>query len=291
MDLREIQRLHAQFAPDSMTIDLPRQIAALPAPTDLASESTSTNLSARLAKITPVIRRGVIAAAIAAFVGMAGMGAATLYRSIGVGAGPQKPVGKVVEKHNAQAVQSAATSEPDLRTIDAAPARPVAAAPILSASDFTGTASVGLTADQFRNSLSVRATGNPSNASDVKPAPAVSNEAQRAAVSPIRQLRRAPENSQAAAAPQAPAAQPESEAAAAGPAHSVSQPSTTTMPAATADHRASSASATARTHGYRRPSARARDEQSPTENDVPAAASNKKPAPANRAGANEVQMF
>ncbi len=38
MDIQEIQRLHAQFAPDSMVIDLPRQLAALPAPGDLTAD-------------------------------------------------------------------------------------------------------------------------------------------------------------------------------------------------------------------------------------------------------------
>src|SRR4051812_40071377 len=82
MDLRDIQRLHAQFAPDSMTIDLPRQIAALPAPADATAEAKSPAIKLRLPKGTPVIRRSVIAVAIAAVVAMAGMGAASLYKSL-----------------------------------------------------------------------------------------------------------------------------------------------------------------------------------------------------------------
>src|SRR6516225_8856023 len=80
MDMREIQRLHAQFAPDSMVIDLPRQIAALPAPGDFSAEPKG-NARARWTKAGPVVRRAVIAAAAAAVVGMAGMGAASLYTS------------------------------------------------------------------------------------------------------------------------------------------------------------------------------------------------------------------
>ena len=56
MDLREIQRLHAQFAPDSMTIDLPRQIAALPAPAAFESGSKSSTLTSRITRTGPVLR-------------------------------------------------------------------------------------------------------------------------------------------------------------------------------------------------------------------------------------------
>lgn len=284
MDLREIQRLHAQFAPDSMTIDLPRQIAALPAPADFSTEEASTKLRTRLAKTTPVIRRCVIAAAIAAVVGMAGMGAATLYRSTGTGTDSHKAIELARKKQGAEAAQPAAQSEAAVRAIDAAPARPVAAAPMLSANNLAGATNVGLTADQFRNSLGTSG-GTSIDTNIVEAAPAASNEAQRAAVSPIRQTRRESETSQASA-PQAVSAQPGFRPLA----NAAAQQTSTTAPSAAADAGASSASSTGRTHNTPRHVARARDGQ-PAESDAPSAVSNKKPASANRAGANEVQMF
>lgn len=292
MDLREIQKLHAQFPPDSMTIDLPRQIAALPAPAVFESDGKSSNLTSRMTKTGPVLRSCSKPLLIALVVAMAGVGAARIWHAVGAGAVQQKSsVEKAGLEKSDKTTPSVVAGEPAVRPIDASPARPVAAAPMLSASDLGGAPTVGLTADQFRNSLGTNPTSSSGNSTVGKPASAASNEAQLAAVSPIRQSRRDSESAHAPAAPNAAAAQPESKPTGPITAQSVAQPSpTTTAPAAVTDHGASSVAVPTRTHSYRHHVSRPRDEQS-TEGDAQSAASNKKPAPANRAGANEVQMF
>ncbi|SAL50398.1 hypothetical protein AWB70_04054 [Caballeronia cordobensis] len=268
MDLREIQRLHAQFAPDSMTIDLPRQIAALPAPADLTADAKTPTLRLRLPKAAPVARRGVVAVAIAAVVAMAGMGAASLYKSVGA------PSAHEVKKTDAQPQSNGserpATEEPATRPIDAEPPHPVALAPMLTGRDVAAASPIGLTADQFKNSLGTT-SGPPASAAANKSVPPLSNDVQRAAASPIHQTRR--EAELAGQAPTQPASVPAAQAAA--------QPA--------ADEQASQQhAAPARTHSYRHRS-HSRDEQV-SDGDTGSAAS-KKSAPANRGGANEVQMF
>ncbi|SAK81928.1 hypothetical protein AWB78_03967 [Caballeronia calidae] len=273
MDLREIQRLHAQFAPDSMTIDLPRQIAALPAPADLTANAKTTTLKVRLPKAVPVARRSLVAVAIAAVVAMAGMGAASLYKS--VGAPSAHDVKKTAAQPQSNGSERPATEGPAVATatrpIDAEPPHPVALAPMLTGKDVTAASPVGLTADQFKNSLST--TGGPAaSAASTKAIPPVSNDEQRAAASPIHQARREPEvTSQASTKP----------ATSVTPAQAAAQPA--------AEEQASQQhAAPARTHRYRHRS-HSRDEQV-SDGDTGSAAS-KKSAPANRGGANEVQMF
>ncbi|WP_250537079.1 hypothetical protein [Caballeronia sp. AZ10_KS36] len=269
MDLREIQRLHAQFAPDSMTIDLPRQIAALPAPTDLTADAKTPTLRLRLPKAAPVARRSVVAIAIAAVVAMAGMGAASLYKS--VGAPSAHEVKKTAAQPQSNGSERPATEKPATRPIDAEPPHPVALAPMLTGKDVAAAPPIGLTADQFKNSLGT--TGGPAaSATANKSAPPLSNDVQRAAASPIHQARR--EAELASQAPTQPVASVPAAQAAAQPA---------------ADEQASQQhAAPARTHNYRHRS-HSRDEQV-SDGDTGSAAS-KKSAPANRGGANEVQMF
>ncbi|WP_250441925.1 hypothetical protein [Caballeronia sp. AZ1_KS37] len=272
MDLREIQRLHAQFAPDSMTIDLPRQIAALPAPADLTADAKTPTLRLRLPKAAPVARRSVVAVAIAAVVAMAGMGAASLYKS--VGAPSAHEVKKTASQPQSNGSERPATEEPATRPIDAEPPHPVALAPMLTGKDVAAASPIGLTADQFKNSLGTTSGPAASAASTaaIKAVPPVSNSVQRAAASPIHQARR-----EAEVASQAPT-QP---VASVPPAQAVTQPA--------ADEQASQQhAAPARTHSYRHRS-HSRDEQV-SDGDTGSAAS-KKSAPANRGGANEVQMF
>jgi hypothetical protein len=273
MDLREIQRLHAQFAPDSMTIDLPRQIAALPAPANVTADARTPTLKVRLPKAVPVARRSLVAVAIAAVVAMAGMGAASLYKS--VGAPSLHDVKKTVAQTQSDQNEPAATvGQPVVaatRPIDAEPPHPVALPPTLTGKDVAPAASIGLTADQFKSSLGT-ANGPAASAAATKATPAVSNDDQRAAASPIHQARRETEPaSQASPKP----------AASVTPAQPAAQPSTE-------EHAPQQSAAPTRAHSYRRRS-HSRDEQ--VNDGDTASAINKKSAPANRAGANEVQMF
>ncbi|BCQ30344.1 hypothetical protein NK8_85350 (plasmid) [Caballeronia sp. NK8] len=271
MDLREIQRLHAQFTPDSMTIDLPRQIAALPAPANLTADTRTPTIKVRLPKALPVARRSLVAVAIAAVVAMAGMGAASLYKS--VGATSSHDVKKTVAQTQSDQNEPAATEGLPVvaatRPIDAEPPHPVALPPTLKGKDVAPAASIGLTADQFKSSLG---TTNEASAAATKATPAVSNDDQRAAASPIHQARRETE----------PASQaPTNPAASVTPAQPAAQPSTE-------EHALQQNAAPTRAHSYRHRS-HSRDEQ--VNDGDTASAINKKSAFANRAGANEVQMF
>jgi hypothetical protein len=239
----------------------------------------------RLPKAAPIVRRSLIAVAIAAVVGMAGMGAASLYKSVS-----QAPV------HKSNVTAAPAQSDTGLREateetphavatrpIDAAPAHPVALAPMLTGKDVAPTAPIGLTADQFKNSLGSTG-GQPASVSTAKPTASLPNDEQPAAASPIHQTRGEPEASRQASKPTTAAVAATSAPAAAttAPNQSVPQPPTTD------DHASSSSAAPARTHSYRHHS-RSREEHSGDSEEVSAAT--KKPASANRAGANEVQMF
>jgi len=285
MDLRDIQRLHAQFAPDLMTIDLPRQIAALPAPADLAAQDKAPSMKVRLPKAAPTARQTLVAVAIAAVVGMAGIGAASLYKSFGA------PSVHSAARSDSGAGKLAGTeqpSAPSTRPIDAEPPHPVAMAPMLTAKDLAPSG-VGLTADQFRNSLGSNAPAV--GATPAKSAP-VSTEEQRAAASPIHQARR---DADADAAQQRAANSPAMKAAAPAAQSAAQQPTTSTTtatPAATTqatDGATTETSTPSHSRSYGHHVKRARDEQT-TDSDG-AAASNKKAAPATRGGSNEVQMF
>ncbi|SAL07670.1 hypothetical protein AWB81_08220 [Caballeronia arationis] len=273
MDLREIQRLHAQFAPNSMTIDLQRQLTALPAPANLTAHARTPTRKVRLPKVVPVARRSVVAVAIAAMVAMAGMGAASLYKSVGAPSShsPKKTVAQPQPDQSQRAATEGQPVAAATRQIDAEPPHPVALAPTLTGKDVAPASSIGLTADQFKNSLGT--TGGPSaSVAATKPPPAVSNDEQRAAASPIHQARRETE-----AATQA----------SYKPATSVTPAQPPAQPAAD-EHASQQNVAPTRTHSYRHRS-HSRDEQV-SDGDTGSGTS-KKSAPANRAGSNEVQMF
>jgi hypothetical protein len=291
MDMREIQRLHAQFAPDSMVIDLPRQIAALPAPGEF-SKDPAPSARARWRKAGPLARRSVISVAVAVIVGMAGMGAATVYKTWRAGH-QTGPVATQPQK-SANQTTSAIDNEPAplYKEINAAPARPVQAAPALSASDFANAASLGLTADQFRSSMKT-----PTRSVTAAVSPPLTAEAERAATSPIH--RAGSNREQPTAAPQpAPAPAPVASAAS-NAAMSVSAvaaaPKTAPVTAAATQPATATAAAPAPTtsaaetakpaHPVRRHISRPRAE-APSEPDTPA-----KPAAPTRAGSTEVQMF
>jgi hypothetical protein len=281
MDLRDIQRLHAQFAPDSMTIDLPRQVAALPAPADLTAEVKAAAIKLRLPKSAPVVRRSVVAVAIAAVVAMAGVGAASLYKSLHA-TSARSASGQPTLEAQADAPKDekkeSRLSHATLRPVDAEPPRPPTIAPMLTAKDLAPAAPMGLTADQFKRSMGTSSGPAVSAAAPAtKPASALSNEDQRAAASPIRQSHR--ENEAPAHAVIKPTARAPMASAAPGP--SVAQ-------ATAQDHTSPTSSAEpAKSHGRRH--SRSREEQI-RDGDATSAAS-KKPASVSRAGANEVQMF
>ncbi|MCE4547709.1 hypothetical protein [Caballeronia sp. PC1] len=270
-----------------MTIDLPRQIAALPAPADLAAQDKAPSMKVRLPKAAPTACQTLVAVAIAAVVGMAGIGAASLYKSFGA------PSVHSAARSDSGAGKLAGTeqpSAPSTRPIDAEPPHPVAVAPMLTAKDLAPSG-VGLTADQFRNSLGSNAPAV--GATPAKSAP-VSTEEQRAAASPIHQSRR-DADAEADAAQQRAANSPAMKAAAPAAQSAAQQPTTsatTATPAVTTqatDGATTETSTPSHSHSYRHHAKRARDEQT-TESDG-AAASIKKAAPATRGGSNEVQMF
>jgi hypothetical protein len=187
MDLRDIQRLHAQFAPDMLTIDLPRQIAALPAPANMALNDVSPTMRRRWTQTGPIVRGSIIAVAVAALVGMAGMGAATLYRTLSHLPAPVSADALTKPPLTSPAATPAAApvSHADkLKEIDATPAQPLINAQGLNSSDITGTSALGMTAEQFRKSLK---TGTPpAQPLIASPTTApLTAESERAAASPI----------------------------------------------------------------------------------------------------------
>ena len=184
MDLREVQRLHAQFAPDAVTIDLPAQIAALPGTKGLGREEAA-GAAERWAKAGPVFRRCVIAVVAATVVGSVGVGAAVLYKTYQSGhvlaSAPASSSSDPQADARQEGVKTAPPPLAPLREIDAAEPRPVAASPELRQGDLTGSMPEGLTADQFRRNLGTRAP-SPTQ----PPQAVVSTDEQRAMVSPIR---------------------------------------------------------------------------------------------------------
>jgi hypothetical protein len=185
MDLRDIQRLHAQFAPDMTTIDLPRQIAALPAPAHIGGHNVTPTMRRRWAQTGPLVRLTILAAAAAVVVGMAGMGAATIYKAL---SSSQKstPVSATARANTQVTLPTtkAGANAKQVKEIDAAAAQPVMNAPGLTSSDLTGASMLGLTTDQFRKSL--KASRTSTQAATSAPAPVqLTGESERAALSPI----------------------------------------------------------------------------------------------------------
>jgi hypothetical protein len=181
MDLREIQRLHAQFAPDTVTIDLTGQIAALPSPASERREP-SYGVGKRWSNAGPLVRRCTISLVAAAVLASAGVGAAVLYRSFQSYNGPSRvaSVNDVRGELPTAHLDSSPKSSAKLREIDAAEPAQISAAPILTASDLAGTMPLGLTSDQFRHNV-----GSHSAPAQASQSPGSSDE-QRAMVSPIR---------------------------------------------------------------------------------------------------------
>jgi hypothetical protein len=278
-----------------MVIDLPRQIAALPAPGDF-SASPAPTVRTRWMKAGPVARGTVISLAVAAVLGMAGMGAASLYTTLR-GGHQAAPIAAPSQKLQSSATP-AVTGEPtpSAMEVNAAPAHPVRGAPALGASEFAPATSLGLTADQFRDSM--KAPPRPGAAAA---GPALNSDAERAAASPIH--RAGGNREQTTVAPQpTPAPTPVAKAGSNTAATVAAQTAVAPKLAAVATTSAQPAPAPAApapfaaaatpaaepatpAHPVRRHISHPRIEQ-PAESDTPT-----KPTAATRAGSTEVQMF
>ncbi|MDR5826092.1 hypothetical protein [Caballeronia sp. LZ043] len=283
MELREIQRLHAKYAPDAMTIDLPRQIAALPAPVSVEADTGASRLTSRLSRTRPLLRRCTKPVAIAVLIALAGVGAGRIYHAVGTNSASQPNREEVKARAREKGIQPIPKSEPAVRPIHASPAQPTVGAPPLSASDL-GAPEIGLTADQFRDSLHAPTAIAPA----AKAAAASSNESALAAASPIRQTHHELNGARQAAT--APTNLAQASAPVQAPATMATTNSTQAAPPSVIDRAAPSIDVPARQHGSKHHTQRARDDQSGGSDAAPAT-SNKKPASARRAGSNEVQMF
>ncbi|BCG05552.1 hypothetical protein PPGU19_101200 (plasmid) [Paraburkholderia sp. PGU19] len=234
-------------------------------------------------------------------VAMAGMGAASLYKNLAArhGSATTAPTTTEDASRKGDALNAAPANQeaPAYREVNATPPHPVIAAPALSASDFASARSLGLTADQFRDSL--KAPARSAQAATAGAAPALTSEAQLAAVSPIHRAGSSREATAAAQQPASPSpaapAQPVAVARPVVPAQSATQPAqgaaTTAQAPATAAQTAPAlqpaqpAQAAKPARATRHHISRPRTEQS--------AESNKDASPSaeNRAGSAEVKLF
>jgi len=310
MDLRDIQRLHAQFSTEPFTIDLPARIAALPAPEKLTRATPDADRR-KWPSLKPAIRRSCVALAVAAVVAAAGVGSASLYKSWNAGMpAAAEPVASTNASSGVHATAPAASKVPDaqpatvIREIDASPSQPVDMTPPMDAGSRGIPMSQGLTAEQFRQAVASRAPETTRTA-----APTVSNDEQRAIISPIRRpwaARTAEvkpvqpivvDDPDRAHAPQPSATQPApvapvtvnpvlstSIATASLRPHTAPAPATGQPTAAPGDTPAATVKpARQPTHHSIKPRA------APSEPPTPAP--DKSPSPPARAGSNEVQMF
>jgi hypothetical protein len=294
MDLRDIQRLHAQFSTEPFTIDLPARIAALPAPEKIARESPDTGRS-RWSSLKPGFKRSCIALATAALVATAGVGSASLYKSWHADKpAPAAPTASAPASSGTDAQPAAA-----IREIDASPSRPVAMTPPMDAANRG--APEGLTAEQFRQAVASRPLETTRSA-----VPTMSSDEQRAINSPIRRATTArtaevkpvqgaaPEGAERAHTPQPVA--PQSTPVAPVAVNPVASSSIATAPLAAAVP--STPQPTARPADA--PEATVKPVRQPTQHALkPRAAPSEPSSPAPekspslpaRAGSNEVQMF
>jgi hypothetical protein len=157
MDLRDIQRLHEQFATHPVTIDLAAQIAALPAPSKAGNVQVLA-VRSRWKRAEPVARRCAIAGALAGAVAVAGIGSGALYRAhLNDESGARKMVDAMaMPKLAARPTvlpRHAITDAGGDKEIDATPARTLGGSMLLNSSEFAGRAPPALTADEFRQSV------------------------------------------------------------------------------------------------------------------------------------------
>ena len=294
MDLRDIQRLHAQFSTEPFTIDLPARIAALPAPEKIAREAPDTGRS-RWSSLKPAFKRSCIALATAALVATAGVGSASLYKSWHADKpAPAAPTASAPASSGTDAQPAAA-----IREIDASPSRPVAMTPPMDA--VNRGVPEGLTAEQFRQAVASRPLETTRSA-----VPTMSSDEQRAINSPIRRATTAraaevkpvqgaaPEDAERAHIPQPVA--PQSTPVVPVAVNPVANSSIATAPLAAAVP--STPQPTARP--AEAPEATVKPVRQPTQralkpraalSEPSSPAPEKSPSPPARAGSNEVQMF
>jgi hypothetical protein len=185
MDLRDIQRLHAQFSTEPFTIDLPSRIAALPAPEKIARKESAT-ARRKWSRLEPLFKRSLIALGTAALVAAAGVGAASLYKSWHAAtAATPTPSGNAPSGGSATAAAASKATDAReagaVREIEASPSRPVAMQPPPDAGSRSAAIPPGLTAEQFRQAVASRSPDVTRSA-----APTMSSDEQRATNSPIR---------------------------------------------------------------------------------------------------------
>lgn len=297
MDLRDIQRLHAQFS-EPFTIDLPARIAALPAPEKITRTAPDTGRR-KWPSLKPAFWRSGIALAAAALVAAAGVGSASLYKSWHADKLTSTAPAASADAGAATAPKAIDTRSPAaIREIDASPSQPVAMTPPTDAGSRGTPMPQGLSAEQFRQAVTSRAPETTRSA-----VPAISSDEQRAINSPIRRptttrtadvkpVRSAvPEDVDRSHAPQ-PAVAPvavnpvtsSSIAKASLPPHAAPTPATAQPTASPADTPAATAKP------VRQPIHHAvKSRAAPSEPSAPAP--EKSPSPPAHAGSNEVQMF
>ncbi|MGF6652893.1 hypothetical protein OKW34_003482 [Paraburkholderia youngii] len=266
MDLRQIQALHAQYSGQPVVIDITCHTAAMPA---LPAPERGKSLGS--AALRTARRPALIAVAIAALAGLAGMSAARVWHATRENFYPAPSAVAPASAHVPATSQSVGDGT---MPINAAPAKPLTASD-LEVPKATGPSGLA--------SVDARSLAMPAAAArtDLRAASPSTNPEQRAAASPIHAQR------PTAPAQTAPLAiTPQAQAQAPAPASSKSAPTpTTATPTTTA-----AAAPAEQPHGSARPALRPLHHltrHQPTANDEPAAPSTTTPA----AKSGDVQLF
>ncbi|MGF6292472.1 hypothetical protein [Paraburkholderia youngii] len=286
MDLRQIQALHAQYSGQPVVIDITRHTAAMPAlPAPEGGKSLRSHGAALTAALRTARRPALIAVAIAALAGLAGMSAARVWHATRENIHPA-PI--AVAPASAQVPATSQSVGDGTMPINAAPAKPLTASDleVPKATGPSGLASV----DARSLAMPAAAAGT-----DLRAATQSTNPEQRAAASPIHAQRpTAPAQTAPLAVTSQAQAQAQAQAPAPAPAPSPSQSAptpTTATPTTTA-----AAAPAEQSHGPARPALRPLHHltrHQPTANDEPAAPSTTTPAPskAPAAKSGDVQLF
>ncbi|WP_246392462.1 hypothetical protein [Paraburkholderia youngii] len=280
MDLRQIQALHAQYSGQPVVIDITRHTAAMPAlPAPEGGKSLRSQGAAMTAALRTARRPALIAVAIAALAGLAGMSAARVWHATRENIHPA-PI--AVAPASAQVPATSQSVGDGTMPINAAPAKPLTASDleVPKATGPSGLASV----DARSLAMPAAAAGT-----DLRAAPQATNPEQGAAASPIHAQR---PTAPAQTAPLAitPQAQAPAPAPAPSPSPSQSAPTPTTATPTT------TAAAVEQPHGPARPALRPLHHltrHQATANDEPAAPSTTTAAPskAPAAKSGDVQLF
>jgi hypothetical protein len=281
MDLRQIQALHAQYSGQPVVIDITRHTAAMPAlPAPERGKSLRSKGAAMTVALRTAGRPALIAVAIAALAGLAGMSAARVWHATRENIHPAPIAVAPASAHLPTPSQSV---DDGTMPINAAPAKP------LTASDFEVQKATGPSGLANVDASSL-AMPDAAAITDLRAATQSTNPEQRAAVSPIHAQRPAApaQTAQPAITPQA-QAQPQAQAPA--PSQNATPAPTTATPTTTA-----AAAPTEQSHGPAKPALRPLHHlthHQPTGNDEPAAPSTTTSAPskAPAAKSGDVQLF